>query len=144
MWLSVGGAQALASYGRAPGLSGGIKDVPDEHWDLIERQCVDWFETNTHIFVHANLAPGLPLAEQSELMLFWEFLAFPIHHVSGKMVVCGHSSQKSGVPLDLGDTVCIDTYAYGGKWLTCLDVNSLHYWQANFLGRTCEDQLPPR
>lgn len=140
MWLSVGGRPALASYGPAATLA----DVPAAHWDFLDDRLVDYHETDTHIFVHANLSPGVPLDEQPESMLFWEFLTGPVRHESGKTVVCGHSSQKSGEVLDLGDTVCIDTFAYGGGWLTCLDVDSLRYWQANTLGQTREDWLDPR
>ena len=144
MWLSVGGAQALASYGKAPGLTGRLDDVPAEHWEFIEQHCRDWHETDTHIFVHANLDPEYPPADQSELMLFWEFLTGPIRHESGKTVICGHTSQKSGKVLDYGDTICIDTFAYGGGYLTCLDVGSLRYWQADVVGRVREDWLEPR
>jgi serine/threonine protein phosphatase 1 len=45
--------------------------------------------------------------------------------------VCGHTSQKSGVPLNIGHAICIDTWAYGKGWLTCLDVISGRVWQAN-------------
>ena len=140
MWLSVGGKQALRSYGPAASLA----DVPAEHWDFLDDRLVDYHETDTHIFVHANLYPGVPLAEQPESMLFWEFLNWPIRHESGKTVVCGHSSQKSGEVLDLGDTICIDTFAYGGGWLTCLDVGSLRYWQADLRGQTRDGRLDPR
>lgn len=140
MWLSVGGAQALASYGQAPGRNGKLSDVPDEHWDFLEG-CRDYFETHSHLFVHANLDPELPPDEQGELMLFWEFLTGPIRHVSGKTVICGHTSQKSGRVLDLGDTICIDTFAYGGGFLTCLDVGARHFWQADATGRLKEDDL---
>src|SRR5688572_1050231 len=139
MWLSVGGMQALASYGR-----GGLADVPPEHWDFLDNRLTDYHETDTHVFVHANLFPELPLDEQPELMLFWEFLAAPIRHESGKTVVCGHSSQKSGEVLDLGDTICIDTFAYGGGWLTGLDVGSYRYWQADLRGQTRDGRLDPR
>ncbi len=144
MWLGVGGMQALASYGKSPGMMGTIDDVPEEHWFFLEKQCVDWLETDTNIFVHAGLNPELPLSEQSESMLFWEFLTGPIRHDSGKTIVCGHTSQKSGKILDLGTTICLDTYAYGGGSLTCLDVESLQYWQADILGRVREDFLEPR
>jgi serine/threonine protein phosphatase 1 len=140
MWLSVGGAKALASYGPFATLA----DVPAAHWDFLDDRLVDYHETDTHVFAHANLFPDLPLDEQPEEMLFWEFLSAPIRHESGKTAVCGHSSQKSGEVLDLGDTICIDTFAYGGGWLTCLDVGSLRYWQANLQGQTREDWLDPR
>lgn len=146
MWLSVGGTQALASYGKAPGLMGKLDDVPPEHWSFLEDHLADWFETETHLFVHAGLHPELPMDEQSDLMLFWEFLNphAPYQHVSGKTVICGHTSQRSGKVLDLGTTICIDTHAYGGGWLTCLDVHALRYWQADVMGRVREDWLEPR
>jgi serine/threonine protein phosphatase 1 len=59
----------------------------------------------------------------------------PSPHESGKIMVCGHTSQKSGEPLDYGHAVCIDTWAHGGGWLTCLDVSSRQYWQANQQGQ---------
>jgi serine/threonine protein phosphatase 1 len=143
-WLSVGGAQCLASYGNAPGLSGTLADVPAEHWRFLEEQCVDSCETATHIFVHANLSADRSPGEEGEEKLFWEFLVKPVGHVSGKVVVCGHTSQKSGAVLDLGDTICIDTFAYGGGWLTCLDVDRYRFWQADVLGRLREGELAPR
>lgn len=139
MWLSVGGAQALASY--APAGRATLDAVPAEHWTFLEERCGDFFETDTHIFVHANLDPSLDLADQPESMLLWEFLQGPIHHVSGKVVICGHSSQRGGEPLAWRRTVCIDTNAYGGGWLTCLDVDTRHYWQADMDGRTRTGEL---
>ena len=50
------------------------------------------------------------------------------------MVVCGHAAQKNGYPLHVGHAVCIDTYCWGGGWLTCLDVNKGHIWQATESG----------
>lgn len=137
MWSQVGGLQTLGSYGPAPGRAGTLADVPAEHWTFIEETCRDYFETDTHIFVHANLYPDLPLAEQPEEMLFWEFLDAdrPTRHESEKTMICGHTSQRSGEILDLGTAVCIDTHAYGGGWLTCLDVGSGRYWQANQVGK---------
>jgi len=62
----------------------------------------------------------------------------PAPHCSGKIMVCGHTSQKSGVPLNLGHAICIDTWAYGKGWLTCLDVISGRVWQANQAGQQRE------
>jgi serine/threonine protein phosphatase 1 len=59
-------------------------------------------------------------------------------------MVCGHSSQKSGLPLNIGHAICIDTWVYGKGWLTCLDVTSGKVWQANQAGQQREawiDQL---
>jgi serine/threonine protein phosphatase 1 len=134
-WMQVGGAQTLGSYGNAPGRSGSFDDVPEAHWDLLEHRLVNWHETVTHIFAHAQVAPDVPMPEQDPLWLFWESLTGPVAHVSGKTLICGHTSQKSGKVLDLGTTICIDTYCYGGGNLTALDVNTRHVWQADILGR---------
>ena len=51
-------------------------------------------------------------------------------------MICGHTRQLSGLPRNLGATVCIDTGVYDRQgWLTCLDVATGRYWQANQQGR---------
>jgi serine/threonine protein phosphatase 1 len=136
MWLSVGGAEALSSYS-GPRWANWTDAVPPEHWRFLEEGLYDFFETPTHIFVHANLYPDQVLEDQPEMMLFWEFLSAPVRHVSGKVMVCGHSTQRGGVPKAWPTTVCIDTGAYHpGGWLTCLDVGAGKYWQANQRGET--------
>ena len=135
-WLACGGKQALRSYSPL-GDDGKLVDVPDEHWHFLENVCLDWHETDTHIFVHANVYPDLEMDEQPGYMLHWESITCErsVPHSSGKVVVCGHTQQRSGLPLNLGHAVCIDTWAYGQGWLTCLDVLSGRIWQANQAGR---------
>lgn len=130
-WLSVGGTQTMSSYVPAGGWRASFDHIPKEHWEFLEEGLFDFFETETHIFVHANLDPSTPVNEQSDLMLFWEFVNTPVRHESGKVMVCGHSSQKNGLPKAWPTTYCLDTGAYAGGWLTCLDVTSQKYWQAN-------------
>jgi serine/threonine protein phosphatase 1 len=129
--LDIGGTTTLDSYG--PGRD--LNLIPDEHYEFLEG-CLDFFETETHIFVHANYYADLPMTEQPVGMLRWESLrdGIPDPHVSGKTVIVGHSSQKDGEILDLGHLVCIDTYCYGGGWLTALDVKTGEVWQANERG----------
>lgn len=133
-WRYCGGETTLASYSGS-GDAGNMADIPDAHWDFIENACVNWYETDTHFFVHANAYPDMPLTEQPEYMLFWEPFGNPGRHFSGKTMVCGHTSQKSGVPVNLGYAICIDTWVYGKGWLTCLDVTSGKVWQANQVGQ---------
>ena len=133
-FLTMGGLTTLASYGASspPDLS----KVPEEHFAFLER-CVDYFETETHIFLHAAYLPHLPMSEQPGLALRWESLrdGIPDPHYSGKIAIVGHTSQRSGEILDLGHVKCIDTRCYGGGWLTALDVHSGQVWQANKEGR---------
>jgi serine/threonine protein phosphatase 1 len=51
-------------------------------------------------------------------------------------MLCGHSEQRNGRPLVLNHAICIDTWCYGGGWLTCLDTLSGRLWQANQRGET--------
>jgi serine/threonine protein phosphatase 1 len=140
-WLPFGGRQTLASYA-SNGAPGEVVDVPEAHWDFLENTKA-FHETATHFFVHANAHPGLPLPEQHSYMLFWEKLTpeWSSAHTSGKIMICGHTAQKSGVPLNLGHAICIDTFVYGTGWLTCLDVESNHIWQARQTGETRTGQL---
>ena len=141
-WLTCGGVETLESYvsaGRTPSFD----DIPATHWHFIRHTCIDWYETENHFFVHANVHPDLPLNQQTTTHLHWAALTPQAYvpHCSGKVMVCGHTEQRSGRPLDLGTAVCIDTWAYGGGWLTCLDVTTGDYWQANELGDTREGTL---
>lgn len=131
-WLRGYGVATLASYGVEPDA---LEEIPAQHWAFLER-CVDYYETTHHLFVHANVYPDQALADTPTYMLRWEHIspASSSPHQSGKTLVCGHTSQKSGRPLNLGHAVCIDTYAHGGGWLTCLDVYAGFLWMANQAG----------
>jgi serine/threonine protein phosphatase 1 len=139
-WMLCGGRQALESYATGGG-PGRLEDVPESHWRFLE-ETRPYFETETHLFVHGRVFPDLPLDEQPDYMLYWEKLdetADP--HFSGKVMICGHTAQKSGCPRDLGHAVCIDTFVYGSGWLTGLDVGTGRYWQANQRGQTRTGRL---
>ncbi len=142
-WLMYGAQATLASYSPF-GDRGKLTDVPDAHWEFLEKATKSYFETESHFFVHANAYPQVPLAEQPDLMLYWEPFKSPEPHSSGKVMVCGHTPQKSGRPSSLGHAICIDTLAHGGGWLTCLDVASGEYWQASQEGKCRKDRLPTR
>lgn len=125
-WLGFGGQQTMDSYGGHP------DQIPPEHLDFI-RACPKHYETDTHLFVHANYEHDLPLEQQSDDVLLWTHLStrVPPPHQSGKKVVVGHTPQISGDILDLGHLVCIDTYCYGSGWLTAWDVDSGEVFQAD-------------
>ncbi len=137
-WLYCGGEQTLASYQPNTDFGTFAEIIPEGHWRFLDEDCLPYHETDRHFFVHANVYPDLPLAEQPEYMLCWETLepATWRPHESGKTMICGHTPQRSGRPLVLDQAVCIDTWACGEGWLTCLDVESEVYWQANQRGET--------
>ena len=139
-WLANGGAATLSSYSPFDD-AGQLVDVPDEHWNFLENGCCDWYETESHFFVHANAYADMAMNEQPEYMLFWEQFNDPLPHQSGKIMVCGHTPQKSGRPKDLGHAICIDTWAHGQGWLTCLETATGRYWQANQRGEQRSEYL---
>lgn len=130
-WLSYGGTTTLYSYGCTfP------HEIPKEHVAFLE-SCVSYHETEKHFFVHANYLPGEPLSVQPDYVMRWESLRsrIPVPHCSGKIALVGHTAQRDGQILDLGFLKCIDTYCYGGYWLTALDVDSGQVWQTDPEGK---------
>jgi serine/threonine protein phosphatase 1 len=140
LWLNCGGEAALMSY--APDADNpSLRDVPRSHWNFLERDCVDFFETESHIFVHGGVAPGLPVNAQPPTVLRWQTFPPAAPHKSGKIVVCGHTPQRSGEPANIGYAICIDTDVCRGGYLTCIDVNSGHMWQSDERGNVRADVL---
>ena len=136
VWLRYGGVQTLESYGHSAA-DEEYDRVPESHYRFIEHTCREWYETNTHIFAHANIHPDVPMDKQDSQVLLWERIPGPIVHYSGKKFICGHSRQESGLPLNLKTAVCIDTGIYEPEgWLTCLHVETGDYWQADVYGQT--------
>lgn len=130
-WLRFGGREALDSYGP----NARLKNIPRRHWEFIE-SCRPFYETETHLFVHANYWPNLPLNQTPSSTLLWENLDLERvrPHYSGNTVVVGHTPQDEDI-LDLGFLVCLDTRCGFGGWLTALDLGSGHFWQATEQGK---------
>jgi serine/threonine protein phosphatase 1 len=137
-WLICGGVATVLSYGwTASGRRRNLADLfPEAHREFLA-SCRDFYETDTHIFVHAGYVPELALERQPGEALRWRVTdartARP--HCSGKVAVVGHTPQWSGEVLDLGFLVCIDTNCHRGGWLTALDVGSGKVWQTDAKGR---------
>jgi serine/threonine protein phosphatase 1 len=126
-WLALGGTPTLKSFDcHTPEM------IPERYVAFL-RTCCRSYESERHLFVHANYLPNLHLEEQPQYVIRWESLRVrcPAPHISGKTAILGHTSQKTGEILDLGHLKCIDTYCYGGGWLTAIDVESGEIWQAN-------------
>ena len=133
-WLDCGGDSALDSYGS----SGQLDLIPDAHLRFLS-SCYSYFETDTHIFLHANYKPDVLLEKQDDHTIRWlslrDYLP-PKQHCSGKIVVVGHTPQLD--ILDLGFLLCIDTGVCDGGWLTALEMNSGRIWQVNEHGEMRE------
>ncbi len=135
-WLmDVGGQATLDSYG------GSADAIPPEHIRFLVSALPYW-ETETDIFVHASLESDVSLTNQTSEFLRWRHLGGSERpHVSGKRIICGHTPQTDGVPLIYEGWVCIDTFPHGGKWLSCLDVDSNHVFQTSESGDVREFPL---
>lgn len=135
MWNNVGGVSTIISYEvDSP------NNFPLEHRVFFEN-CQLYHETPTHIFVHGGLQPDVDLEDQDEEDLLWLRIDDLEAHHSGKIIVCGHTPQKDHKVLDLGYALCLDTHVFAGGWLTCLELETGTYWQANELGERRECRL---
>ena len=135
-WLSHGGSQTLASYG------GQVENIPPTHLTFLSH-CQKFHETETHLFLHANYVPQIPLHQQPEEIVFWEHITErpPSPHRSGKVAVVGHTPQVDGEVRNFGHLQIIDTFCYGDGWLTAMDVETGKIWQANNNGDFRETEL---
>lgn len=133
-WLRYGGEATLRSYSSSVDSPVSFDDVPDEHIDFLENELLSYYECESHFFVHASADSNLALEDQTDPALYWRRYNDPIQHCSGKVMVCGHTIQQSGLPASNEHSICIDTWAYGDGWLTCLDVASGRIWQSNEAG----------
>ncbi|MFN0052129.1 MAG: metallophosphoesterase [Planctomycetales bacterium] len=127
-WLRYGGAATLVSY------AGGLDQVPPRHVEFL-KSGIDYWQTERELFVHANLEPGVPLERQQVEWLRWTHLTGREQpSATGQRVICGHTPQITGIPLQIPGWVGIDTYACGTGWLTALDVDTNEYFQARQSG----------
>lgn len=122
MFLVNGGRQTLDSYRDRR-----MWPIPTSHRRFLE-SLEHSFESEHHIFVHAGLRPGIPLAEQADFDMLWirhEFLESDFDW--GKAIVYGHTPRQE--PL-LGDRrIGVDTGCVYGRQLTCCDVITQRIWQ---------------
>lgn len=128
-WIQCGGQATLESYG------GDLRGIPDDHLKFV-RECTFAYETETHLFVHANYDSAAPINEQDDYVMLWKHLTVPLPdpHISGKIAVVGHTPQMSGDILNAGHLICIDTWCFGDGWLTAFDIESMAVTQCNQKG----------
>lgn len=130
-WLKYGGVETLESYG----FDGSLDFLPPAHQRFLD-SLGDYFLADDFFFTHAAYDPGLPLEGQPIDLLRWHSLrnGIPSPHPSGKIAIVGHTANQDGEIMDIGHLLCLDTYCYGGGWLTAMELPSKRYWQANLDG----------
>ncbi len=128
-WLRSGGQATVTSYG------GSLEKIPDKHLEFF-RNLRGYYETSDSIFVHAGYQHDRDMDDQEEAVTYWSHLTAPPPppHVSGKRVFVGHTPQAGGSILNIEHLVCVDTYCFGGGYLTALDVDSFEVVQTNLHG----------
>lgn len=129
VWRANGGNATVTSYG------GSLSKIPAQHYSFFQ-ELLPYYETATSIFVHAGYHPLLKMHEQEDVTLYWSHLGYPLpgpHH-SGKRVFIGHTPQGNGNVLDGGHIVCIDTYCFGGRYLTAFNVDTDEVIQVDYHG----------
>lgn len=130
-WLKHGGVETLESYG----FDGNLNFLPASHNEFFD-SLGDYFEYDNYFFTHAAYDPDIPLEHQPPQLLRWHSLkeGIPAPHNSGKIAVVGHTAMQDGEILNLDHLLCIDTYCYGGKWLSAIDMYSRQVWQVTTEG----------
>jgi len=100
LWRLNGCEATLASWGGS---------VPHEALRFMESLLL-YHERKDMIFVHGGVVPELPLEDADPADLLWSRNAAP--HISGKIVVAGHTIHSDGVTFDAkAHTLFIDTGA---------------------------------
>lgn len=124
-WLKYGGRQTLKSYTVSDWFD--FKAIsslmPYEHKTFF-KSLVPYYETDSHIFVHANYNPQLDLADHDGQTLRWEHMDYlRLPHKSGKVVVVGHSVRSE--VMNLGHVIFVDTGAsFSDGKLSAIDLAS--------------------
>lgn len=130
-WLKIGGDKAIKSY------NNDIANIPYEHWKFL-KNCLPFYETDTHIFTHANYYSSRNMSDCDGETLRWESFEPTTSepHFSGKTIILGHTVQPNRNILDLGYVKVIDTGVYWTKGcLTALDIDTNEIFQFNSFGR---------
>ena len=141
LWLQNGGMNTARSYKLSPPafLRG---EMPGTHLDFLKGTLLEWESVRFH-FVHAGLVPPSRQPEWSELRSIYLVPAEPRLWIRrefiaseedfGKIVVFGHTVQKSHLPLIMANKVGLDTGAvFGGRLTVGIldnDTTDLRYFQ---------------
>ena len=125
IFLANGGGPTLDNYMQHAGRSFNVI-IPPSHIDFFQSLHL-YYETDAYIFVHAGLAPGIPLIQQQAMDLLWirdRFIKAGCDF--GKRVVFGHTPFKE--PFITKNKIGIDTGAVYGNKLTCVELPAQKFY----------------
>lgn len=130
LWLRNGGIQTLKSYGLDTDILTLEEKIPEDLLDhlWLIRGMPMYHITDTHIFVHSTPRQGIPIEEHTEEELIWRRPSVKdkigdYKHMSGKIVVSGHTAQSTGRPTMLSDyNILIDTGCFFTGVLTAIEI----------------------
>ncbi len=133
-WLYHGGDATLSSFGLKSNKIG-LAQLPECYLQFF-REMLPYVETEHFIFSHATPAMFVPMSQQGRQGLRWATFSPNQQYrlISGKKVICGHTSQQNGKPWIDSSIAVIDTYICGNQWLTALDMEDFTVHQANRQG----------
>jgi serine/threonine protein phosphatase 1 len=112
-WVLQGGDKTLSSYGVAS-----VRDLPRKHVEWL-RSLRLFYDDGRRLFVHAGVNPEKALDAQDDPDLLWirePFLSDARDY--GRLIVHGHTPQRSGKPDLRRNRLNLDTAAVFGHALT--------------------------
>lgn len=126
-FLINGGGETLGNYMQNIDRSNDFV-IPPSHTEFFKSLRL-YYETDSYIFVHAGLAPKVPLQQQREKDLLWIRDSF-IHSACdfGKIVIFGHTPFQR--PFVTKNKIGIDTGAVYGNKLTCVELPTQKFYHA--------------
>ncbi|CAN5378762.1 metallophosphoesterase family protein [soil metagenome] len=127
LWWGQGGRETAMSYlptdasAYDRSIMQPLDYIPQAHLDWLEERPL-YHETDRHIFVHAGLRPGIPLAEQSREDMLWIRESFiESDYDFGKRVVFGHTVMPE--PLVMPNKIGIDLMYHNAGWLCAVELS---------------------
>lgn len=112
--------------------------IPPEDFLFLRTTCVDALVSGRFILVHGGYSAHCSLKEQSLATLHWGTPSAACTSLSETLVV-GHQIMRRRLPMRVGSILYLDTGSacVADGRLTCMDLLSLQFWQADQTGRIC-------
>ncbi|MCD8916273.1 metallophosphoesterase [Staphylococcus simulans] len=98
-------------------------------WRPLIESFQTYYETADYLFVHAGIAPNIPITSQTAVQLTGFYHNAFVNHIPGKIMIHGHvptfrKVNQKGIIYKTKDAINIDTGAGHGEYLTLYDVTN--------------------